>query len=61
MDQQLDKCYLTTICIGGQYVTMVVDNQQMFRHYDSGLNVTIMSFGFTKALGLWILYNETQR
>ena len=27
MDQKLDKCYLTTICIGGQYVPMVVDNQ----------------------------------
>ena len=62
MDRQLDKLHLIILCLGSQYVPLAIDSRHVYGLYDSGSNVTIISHGLAKALGLQLLpFNETFR
>ena len=62
MDRQLDKRHLTTLCLGSQYVPLAIDSMHVYGLYDSSSNVTIISHGLAKALGLQVLpFNGTFR
>ena len=60
MDRQLDKPHLTMFCPGSQYVPLAIDSRRVYGLYDSGSNVTIISHGLARALGLQVLpFNGT--
>ena len=62
MDRQLDKLHLTTLCPGGQYIPLAIDNRRVYSLYDSGSNVIIILHRLAKALGLQVLpFTETFR
>ena len=52
MGRQLDKQHLTMFCLGDQYVPFAIDSRRVYSLYESGFNVTIISHGLAKALGL---------
>ena len=47
------------LCLGGQYVPIAVYSRYIYNLYNSGPNVTIISYGLEKTLGIKF-YNLTE-